>query len=87
MSINVPANTVRQLADAVEAQGGDLDDVRDLVETWRRVNERLAAACDLHNDGDEVAANAAYDDLDQQFGKPLDQIVTDGLRRKRDDQR
>jgi len=77
--------TTTQIADAVEAQGGDLDDVRDLVETWRRVNERLAAACDLHNDGDEVAANAAYDDLDQQFGKPLDQIVSDRLQHKRDE--
>jgi len=85
VSINVPTETIRQLADAVEAQGGDLDDVRDLVETWRRVNERLAAACDQHNDGNEDEANAAYDDLAAEFGEPLDRIAHDHLHRKRGD--
>ncbi|HEY5342494.1 MAG TPA: hypothetical protein VIJ66_02425 [Solirubrobacteraceae bacterium] len=74
--------TRTQIANAVEAQGGDLDDVIDLIETYERVQRRLSAACDLHDQGDEVAAQAAYDELDRDYGKPLDQIAGDHLRKR-----
>ena len=39
--------SVRAIAEAVEAQGGDYFDVEDLIETWERVNRRNGERADL----------------------------------------
>lgn len=36
--MKVPRETLIAIAKAVEAAGGDLDDVKDLVDVWERVN-------------------------------------------------
>jgi hypothetical protein len=35
--MTAPRHVLIAIAEAVEAQGGDIDDVRDLVEVWERV--------------------------------------------------
>jgi hypothetical protein len=40
-------SSVRAIAEAVEAQGGDYTDVEDLVETWERVARRNGERADV----------------------------------------
>ncbi len=70
---------VREIADAVERQGGDLDDVKDLVATWGRMQQRLATASAAYNAGEHDVAEAQWRDLEREFSKPLDHVVRDHL--------
>jgi hypothetical protein len=65
---------VRQIAEAVERQGGDLDDVRDLVLCWERMHGRLRQANELYLAGDAAGAEKLWRELELAYGKPLDEL-------------
>lgn len=71
---------VRRIALAVEAQGGDFDDVRDLVGCWERLHAGVHAASAIAHNGDEARAERMWDRLAAEFEKPLEQVVLDHLR-------
>lgn len=77
--------TTKQIADAVEAQGGDLADVQDLVSVWERLHAGLAAANVRSAEGDHAGAESVWAKLEAEYAKPLDQIVSDRLQHKRDE--
>jgi hypothetical protein len=74
---------VRQIAEAVERQGGDMEDVRDLVYCFERLHGQLADANVAYNAGDALAAEATWKQLEAEFSKPLDEVVRDHLERER----
>jgi hypothetical protein len=43
----MPQSVIRAIATAVERQGGDMDDVDDLVLVWQRVARRNAERADV----------------------------------------
>jgi hypothetical protein len=75
--------TVRAIANAVERQGGDIDDVDDLIETWERLHAGLAAANVRFAEGDRAGAESVWTQLETEFSKPLDDLVRDRQGRKR----
>jgi hypothetical protein len=73
---------VRQIAEAVERQGGDMEDVKDLIRCFERMHAGLERANALYVGGDERAANEAVRQV-AGFDKPLNEIVRDRQRRMR----
>lgn len=56
-------NIIRAVARVVEAQGGDMDDVRDLLDVWRRVDRRNGERADvIRREALELAARLAPQD-------------------------
>ena len=54
---------IRSIADAVERQGGDYEDVQDLIDVWQRVNRRNGERADvIRREARELAAKI------EQFG-------------------
>jgi hypothetical protein len=76
----IDRSTLRQIAEAVECQGGDLADVQDLVSCWERMQERLRHANALCVAGNEQAAEAVWQKLDAEFAKPLEDVVREHRR-------
>jgi hypothetical protein len=81
--MSIPRSTIIAIANAVERQGGDMEDVEDLIATWERLHAGLAAASEASNAGDERAAEEAWRELEEEFSKPLDAVVRDRQGRKR----
>jgi hypothetical protein len=75
--------TIRQIAEAVEKQGGDMGDVRDLVECWERLHAGLAAANVRFAEGDHAGAESVWAELEAEYGKPLDQVVREQRQERR----
>lgn len=67
--------TTKQIADAVEAQGGDLADVQDLVACWERLHAGLATANVRFAEGDHAGAESVWAELEAEYAKPRDQVV------------
>jgi hypothetical protein len=64
--VTLPASLIRAIAQAVEAQGGDMDDVDDLAAVW----ERLAANQQPHIDRLDLEnrqRRAAYEEAERQL--------------------
>jgi hypothetical protein len=73
---------VRQIAAAVEAQGGDLTDVQDLVSIYERMQTRLRVANAAAEAGNEQAAEKEWERLEAEYGKPLQEVAKDHIRRR-----
>lgn len=78
--MNVP---VRQIAEAVERQGGDMEDVKDLIRCFERIHVGLHRANAVYNAGNEQAAEEVWRSLEGEFANPLDDIARDRQGRKR----
>ncbi|MGO8906630.1 MAG: hypothetical protein ACLQMH_13545 [Solirubrobacteraceae bacterium] len=75
---------IRAIADAVERAGGDMEDVRDLLEVWERLRGDLRDANASFNAGDESGAEKRWKELEDEFARPLDEIVRDHLHPERE---
>ncbi|HME02089.1 MAG TPA: hypothetical protein VKG38_03540 [Solirubrobacteraceae bacterium] len=73
---------VRQIAGAVERHGGDISDVQDLVRCFERLHSGLEQANALHHAGDELVAEDQWQKLEDEFARPLDEIIRDHLERE-----
>lgn len=54
---------IRSIAEAVEHQGGDYEDVQDLIAVWKRVNRRNGERADVirreaHERADKLEASS-----------------------------
>ncbi len=83
MSIHAP---VRQMAEAVERHGGDMEDVRDLLLAWERLHGGIKAANELFSAGKHDEAEKLWKQLEERFAKPLDDLAADRMRARRTDQ-
>ena len=58
--MSLPVDMVKAIARAVEAQGGDMADVDDLVWTWERVHRRNRERADIcRREARELATKVA----------------------------
>lgn len=80
-------DVLRQIGQAVEAVGGDIDDARDLADTYARIQDRLAEANRLEQAGDTAAADAIGDELERDYAKPLGHIAADRIRARKEQSR
>jgi hypothetical protein len=67
--MTAPEPIVRAIGAAVELQGGDLDDARDLVQTWERLHDdRRGRIARLRYDASHARCTCAHGNDDETPG-------------------